>query len=89
VELVKRLEQSSSFRDARIVEESELKAKDSADTVQFHLTALYVPRPVSASGFKRTETKAEQAKPSAATGDKVAGTNVAKTKVAEGQGGPQ
>jgi hypothetical protein len=82
VELVKRLEQSPSFRDARIVEESSLKNKDSEDTVQFHLTALYAPRPVSEAGPKRTGTSAEQVKTSAAT-------KVAKTKVAEAQGGPQ
>jgi type IV pilus assembly protein PilN len=46
VELVKRLEQSPSFREARIVEESALKEKEktSTDSVQFHLTAVYVPQ---------------------------------------------
>ena len=49
VELVKRLEQSPSFRNARIVEESSIQARDNskennADTVQFHLTAVYVPQ---------------------------------------------
>ncbi len=43
VELVKRLEQSPAFRDARIVEESEVKDKDSEDSVRFQLTATYVP----------------------------------------------
>jgi type IV pilus assembly protein PilN len=43
VELVKRLEQSPAFREARIVEESEFHEKDSEDTVRFQLTATYVP----------------------------------------------
>ena len=43
VELVKRLEQSPSFREARIVEEKSVQAKDSADTVQFLVTAVYLP----------------------------------------------
>jgi Tfp pilus assembly protein PilN len=47
VELVKRLEQSPSFRNARIAEESEVTEKNSgADTVKFQLTAIYVPRTV-------------------------------------------
>lgn len=49
VELVKRLEQSPSFRDARIAEESEVHEKDSLDTVRFELTALYVPRAIPAA----------------------------------------
>jgi len=44
VDLVKRLEQSPSFREARIVEESSVQSKDSPDTVQFHVVAVYVPR---------------------------------------------
>jgi type IV pilus assembly protein PilN len=43
VELVKRLEQSRSFRDARITEESEAHDKSNLDTVTFQVTALYVP----------------------------------------------
>lgn len=43
VELVKRLEKSPSFRDARIEEESVPQTKNNADSVQFHLTAVYVP----------------------------------------------
>jgi uncharacterized membrane protein len=43
VELVKRLEQSPSFRDARIAEESAVLEKHSTDTVQFQMTAVYVP----------------------------------------------
>jgi type IV pilus assembly protein PilN len=43
VELVKRLEQSPSFRSARITEESEAHEKESLDTVKFQLTAVYVP----------------------------------------------
>ncbi|MDR3763468.1 MAG: hypothetical protein P4M01_05165 [Acidobacteriota bacterium] len=43
VDLVKRLEQSASFKDARITEESDVSEKNSIDTVRFHLTAVYVP----------------------------------------------
>lgn len=43
VELVKRLERSPSFRDARISEETEVHEKESPDTVKFQMTALYVP----------------------------------------------
>jgi type IV pilus assembly protein PilN len=43
VELVKRLEQSPSFHDARIAEESAIKEKESPDTVKFDVTAVYVP----------------------------------------------
>jgi type IV pilus assembly protein PilN len=43
VELVKRLEQSPAFRDARIVEGTEIHEKESVDTVRFQLTATYVP----------------------------------------------
>jgi type IV pilus assembly protein PilN len=49
LELVKRLEQSPSFRDARIVEESVKPEKDSTDTVQFHLTAVYIPQSLPAA----------------------------------------
>jgi type IV pilus assembly protein PilN len=47
VELVKRLEQSPSFRDARISEESEAPERDSEDKVKFQVTAIYVPRAAS------------------------------------------
>ena len=44
VELVKRLEESPSFREARIAEETEgRREKDSVDTVEFQLVALYIP----------------------------------------------
>jgi type IV pilus assembly protein PilN len=49
VELVKRLEQSPSFRDPRIVEESTVQEKDSADTVMFRLEATYVAAPAAPS----------------------------------------
>ena len=49
VELVKRLEQSPSFRDARIVEESSIQGTGSPDTVQFHVVAVYVPRKLNPS----------------------------------------
>ena len=44
LELVKHLEQSSSFREARIVEESSIEGNSSADTVQFLVIAVYLPR---------------------------------------------
>jgi type IV pilus assembly protein PilN len=43
VELVKRLEQSPQFRNARIAEERAASEQNSTDTVVFVLTALYVP----------------------------------------------
>jgi len=43
VEMVKRLEQSTSFRNARITEESEVHDIGSPDTVKFQVTARYVP----------------------------------------------
>lgn len=49
LELVKRLEESPSFREARIVEESSIQDNGSADTVKFHVTAVYVPRNPSTS----------------------------------------
>jgi len=62
VELVKRLEQSPYFRDARIAEETEAHEKDSLDTVKFQLNAVYVPlvtRPgeQQKAAVKSTETK--------------------------------
>jgi type IV pilus assembly protein PilN len=60
VELVKRLERSSSFRDARISEESEPREKTSLDTVKFEVTALYVPTRVAearVAATKVAETK--------------------------------
>ncbi len=60
VELVKRLEKSPSFRNARIAEERALHEKESADTVMFQLTALYVP---SATAEAQTaETKVAEAR---------------------------
>ncbi len=55
VELMKRLEQSSSFREARIVEESSIQGKDSPDTVQFHVTAVYVPRAATTAEAAQAE----------------------------------
>jgi type IV pilus assembly protein PilN len=79
LELVKRLEQSPSFRDARIVEESALKQKESQDTVQFHLTAVYVPQSAPAAGAKVATTKADASgKPA---------SKVADAKVAVAKGG--
>jgi type IV pilus assembly protein PilN len=60
VELVKRLEQSPSFRDARITEETEVQEKGSEDTVRFDLTARYVPRDTTEA--RPTETKVAEAR---------------------------
>ena len=93
VELVKRLEQSPSFRNARIEEESAVKLqKETTDTVQFHLTAVYVPQPVPAArtadesskpvakaSGKAAESKVAAAKPS---GSKAAGTQAAQIQAA-------
>lgn len=49
VELVKRLEQSPSFREARIVEESSILGTGSPDSVQFHVVAVYMPRKLGTS----------------------------------------
>jgi type IV pilus assembly protein PilN len=93
VELVKRLEQSPSFRNARIEEESSLKTqKESTDTVQFHLMAVYVPLPAPAattaeSNKAAADGKAAGSKP--AESKTAAGTKPAGTKVAEAKGGTQ
>ena len=95
VELVKRLEQSPSFRDARIEEESSLKlAKESSDTVQFHLTAIYVPRPAPAAGTAESQkpvAKSPEGKPAATkpAASKAAASKAAGTSVAQAKGGPQ
>jgi type IV pilus assembly protein PilN len=60
VELVKRLEQSPSFRDARITTESEVTERASLDTVRFGLAAVYVPR--GAAETKPAETKVAETK---------------------------
>jgi type IV pilus assembly protein PilN len=54
VELVKRLEKSPAFREARIVEESQEKDSENqgrsvGNMVKFHLSAIYVPRPIAAA----------------------------------------
>ncbi len=59
VELVKRLEQSPSFRSARIAEEREVQQRDTADTVEFELTAIYVP--TTAPEAAKAETKVAKA----------------------------
>lgn len=66
VELVKRLEQSPSFRDARITEESDVTEKDrekgSLDTVKFQLMALYVPRADSEAQTQTPAVRVAEAK---------------------------
>jgi hypothetical protein len=59
VELVKRLEQSPSFRSARISEEREAPRMETADTVEFELTAVYVP--TTAAEAVKAETKVAKA----------------------------
>jgi type IV pilus assembly protein PilN len=81
VELVMRLEQSPSFRDARIVEESVAKAKESTDTVQFHLTAIYVPQAPRVANSPVAATKVSETK--------VSETGIPATKAPENKGGRQ
>lgn len=57
LELVKRLEQSPSFRNARISEEGEVREKNSIDTVKFQVVALYVPRGTPETESSTTESK--------------------------------
>jgi type IV pilus assembly protein PilN len=58
VELVKRLERSPNFREARITEEAEAHDKENIDTVRFQLNAVYVPQvlPAAASDKARVKT---------------------------------
>jgi type IV pilus assembly protein PilN len=86
IELVKRLEQSPSFHDARIVEESAVKQKESADTVQFHLMAVYVPQSAPAAAAKGAAAKAAASEKPAT---KAAAGKAANAKVAVAKGGPQ
>lgn len=66
VELVKRLEQSPSFRDARITEESEIRqqetSKGNPDTVKFEVTALYVPTATPPAQPQMQETNVTETK---------------------------
>ena len=90
VELVKRLEQSPSFRDARIEEETTIKPeKGTTDTVQFHLMAVYVPQPVSAAGAQADAAKVEttEAKAPKTPAGKTAGIKVTGARLAEAKGG--
>jgi type IV pilus assembly protein PilN len=61
VELVKRLEQSPSFRDARISDESQAHEKDTTDTVKFQLTAVYVPTVPTAQQTSKDKLKLAEA----------------------------
>jgi hypothetical protein len=91
VELVKRLEQSPSFREARIVEESSIVAREvgkesSGDTVQFHLTAVYVPQ----SGGQRAQNAAASLRPPSANPTSAqSGQTRGAFTVAEVRGGAQ
>lgn len=97
VELVKRLEQSPSFRDARIEEERALKPqKETTDTVQFHLMAVYVPQPAHAGDAKKAATKPDaarlettKAKAPKPPAGKTAGLKVTGARLAEAKGGTQ
>jgi type IV pilus assembly protein PilN len=82
VELVKRLEQSPSFRDARIVEEKELHEKGSTDTVQFHLTAIYVPLAAGAA-----DSQGAAALPATLLATQAADKTA--TQASKAKGGPQ
>jgi type IV pilus assembly protein PilN len=62
VDLVKRLEQSPSFRDARITEETEAHDKVDVDPVRFQVTARYVPGAVPVTETKTAETKIAELK---------------------------
>jgi len=62
VELVKRLEQSPSFHDARITEESQVHDKLNPDTVKFQMSALYVPRRTPDGQPRTAETKVAKPK---------------------------
>lgn len=62
VELVKRLEQSPSFRTARISDEVEAHDRDSLDTVKFQVTALYVPRVASPAEPQKAPLKVTSTK---------------------------
>jgi type IV pilus assembly protein PilN len=57
VELVKRLEQSPFFRDARIAEETTIMEKESEDTVKFQVTATYVPKAMPIAVSQVAESK--------------------------------
>ena len=61
VELVKRLEKSPSFRDARITEESQVREKMDPDTVKFQLSALYVPSTTPEAKPQAPENKVAEA----------------------------
>ena len=95
VELVKRLEQSPSFRDARIEEESAIKPqKGITDTVQFHLMAVYVPQPAPAGDAKKAATKPDaarlettQAKAAETPAGKTTGIKVTGASIAQAKGG--
>ncbi len=60
VELVKRLEKSPSFRNARITEERALHEQNNPDTVMFQVTALYVP--TGSAEAQTPETKVAEAR---------------------------
>ncbi len=60
VELVKRLEKSPSFRNARIAEERATHEQNNPDTVTFQVTALYVP--MASTGAQTPETKVAEAR---------------------------
>lgn len=48
LDLVKRMEQSQRFRQAEVRSESTQSGKDPSDSVQFEISALYVPAPPEA-----------------------------------------
>lgn len=62
LDLVKRLEQSPSFRYARITEEIESHEKGDTDPVKFRLSALYVPGATPVAESTAAETKVAEIK---------------------------
>jgi type IV pilus assembly protein PilN len=61
VELVKRLERSPNFREARISEEAEAHDKENIDTVRFGLNAVYVPQVAPAAAPDKARVKTTSA----------------------------
>lgn len=60
LELIRRIEQSQSFRNARLESEAVLQPSPAVpDTLQFEVTAIYVPQPAHPPGPVKTPAKAE------------------------------
>ena len=70
IELVKRLEQSPSFRNARIADESSVSGRDTSDTITFQLAATYIPQHGVAAPYAAAATEAPAPAPAAEKPDK-------------------